>query len=248
MTETPSLLVGLERLREQAYDVVVIDRDASDRPATDLLLAIHASTHQQQAVLILADGGDRLEATDYLMAGANAYLSLHQTTTQELVWQMHSAVLFSRQQVENIRLRARQQRYGEQEQREVLSLLEEQATIFRLASRPGHEPDRSSAHVTEELTQDFQELLQAYIVMGRGNIGTEVTRLADRIRDASCSIAEILNRFTIALESLVRDRGTRSARHVFNRGNLLLLDLMLTITDRVPLRKTHEHHDCDSHL
>ena len=112
-----------------------VDRDASDRPAAELMLAIQASTHEHQAVLVLADGDDRLEATDYLLAGATGYLSLRQTTTQELVWQLHAAAQRACLHVENFRLRAWQQRYREQEQREVLSLLEEQSAIFGVAAR-----------------------------------------------------------------------------------------------------------------
>ena len=76
----------------------------------------------------------------------------------------------------------------------------------------------------------------------------EVQRLAERLHGESCSLAQTLHLFTLASQSLVRDRGARSSRHIFNRGNLLLLDLLLHWADPTPRKETHEHHDCHSDL
>jgi hypothetical protein len=252
VTVTPSLLVGLEHLREQAFDVVVVDRDASDRSAADLMLAIHASTHEHQSVLVLSDHHDRTEAADYLLAGAAGYLLLHLTTIQELIWQLHSAAQLARLQVENQRLRSWQERYREHEQTEVLGLLDEQSQLFAIAAGL-REHSASSGPLdakTESirLQQAFRELLQAYVVMGRGQLTGEVQDVVNRLHAESHSLAATLHAFTKALRSLVQDRGARTSRHVLNRGNLLLLDLLLKWADRQPRREANEHFRRHSHL
>jgi DNA-binding NarL/FixJ family response regulator len=244
VTVTPSLNVGLEQLREQAYDVVVIDRDASDRPAADLLSAIQAGTDEHQAVLILADGEDRGEATNYLLAGASGYLGLRHTTTRELVWQLHAAAEQSQLQRDHRRMQTWQSRADQLQQQEVLGLLQEQITRFTWAARredPRYPGTRTSRETPHDWPQTCRELLQAYLVMGQGHLADEVGRLADRLHDKSESLPSLLLAFAQAMHDLVQDRGTRSARHVVHRGNLLLFDLVLAWADRHSARTANEH-------
>jgi CheY-like chemotaxis protein len=228
ITETPSFTAGLERLREQDYDVVLLDQDTSRRPAAELIAAIQAGTRPDQAVVVLADGDDRLLAADFLLAGANAYLSLRSTTTRELVCQLQRAARLSQLQAENRRLHSWQQRSGERDQEEVLDCLqEEERLIAQFATSSGiTEFERPPTG-----RQNCGELLQAYVVMGRGGLDDEVRRLVVGWRAQDRPLAALLADFNAAHHALVQDRGGRSARHVLHRGNLLLLELLLSWTE-----------------
>jgi hypothetical protein len=246
VTVTPSLSLGLEQLRERSYEVVVVDRDASDLAATDLLAAIHAGTHEHQAVLILAEGESRVDATDYLLSGANGYLCLRQTTTRELVWQLHAAAEQSRTQRQYQRLQARQSHADQIQKQEVLSLLEQQISRFTWATRREDTPRLAADRLTTSPSdgrQSGRELLQAYLVMGQGQMADEVQRLAARIQSRGESLPAALLALAEAMHELVQDRGTRSARHVIDRGNLLMFDLVIAWASRLPARTAHEHFD-----
>ncbi len=248
VTESPALSVALEQLRKQAFDVIVIDRGASDRNAGEVLMAIRANTYEQQPVVVLSERADRDDAADFLMAGATAFLSLRVTTPREFVWQLQAAAAHGRWQREHQQLRAWQQRQIEQEQHEILGLLEEQSTVFGIAARLDDEAQASAGTALRhlpELAVSCRDLLQAYVVMGRGHLGREVERFAVELHNSQTPLARVLQAFTQAIQALVRDRGARSSRHVYNRGNLLLFDLLLRWSDLPPRKETHEpvrHH------
>jgi hypothetical protein len=247
-----SLATGLEHLRAAPLDVVVIDRDISPRSPSEILLAIQTSTHEQQAVIVLSDDGQRQDAAEFLRAGAAAYLPLHSTTPAELAWQMHAAAERAALRRENQQLRAWQQRHSEQEQQEILCLLEEQAALLQqlatplrsAASSPISQP---TGDPPTRLKQLSHELLQAYVIMGRGHLAGEVRRFADRLHREGTPLATALQAFNEAIASQAADRGSRSLRHIYNRGNLLILDILLHWATRAVARESHEaiHHHSD---
>ncbi|MCH7686062.1 MAG: hypothetical protein IH899_05170 [Planctomycetes bacterium] len=79
----------------------------------------------------------------------------------------------------------------------------------------------------EEIHDYYQELLRTYVIMGSGNLGNEITRLAELISTAGLTPRETLQLHLERLETLVRGLGSRSTRHVMARADLLALEFMM---------------------
>jgi hypothetical protein len=79
-------------------------------------------------------------------------------------------------------------------------------------------------------------MLRAYVVMGAGNLADEMTTLASLLADAGVSARRTMQLHVHVLEELVGALGNRSARHVMNRADLLVLEVMAHLADGYRLR------------
>ena len=68
--------------------------------------------------------------------------------------------------------------------------------------------------------------------MGSGNLMKELDRFVQRV---ATSIRWLDSswppRFSTVMRAVIEELGTRSSRHVYNRGNLLLLDLLFRLSN-----------------
>jgi hypothetical protein len=81
------------------------------------------------------------------------------------------------------------------------------------------------------LVSHYRELLRTYVIMGVGNLSGEMARLAEMLATAEVSAQRALRLHVAVLEELVQGLGTRSARHVMNRADLLALEVMGHLAD-----------------
>jgi len=88
----------------------------------------------------------------------------------------------------------------------------------------------------ERLVAHYREMLRAYVVMGAGNLADEMTTLASLLADASISAQRTMQLHVHVLEELIGSLGNRSARHVMNRADLLVLEVMAHLADGYRLR------------
>lgn len=88
----------------------------------------------------------------------------------------------------------------------------------------------------ERLVAHYREMLRAYVVMGAGNLADEMTKLADLLADAEISARRTMQLHVHVLEELIESLGNRSARHVMNRADLLVLEVMAHLADGYRLR------------
>lgn len=79
----------------------------------------------------------------------------------------------------------------------------------------------------DELNDYYHELLRTYVIMGSGNLGGEIARLAELIALAGLGPREALQLHLDRVEALVRGLGSRSTRHIMARADLLALELMI---------------------
>jgi DNA-binding NarL/FixJ family response regulator len=93
-----------------------------------------------------------------------------------------------------------------------------------------------------ELTTHYQELLRAYVIMGAGNLSSEMSTLARLLAEANVSAQRTMQLHLHVLEELVGGLGNRSARHVMNRADLLALEVMSHLADNYRQR----YHDRES--
>jgi DNA-binding response OmpR family regulator len=86
---------------------------------------------------------------------------------------------------------------------------------------------RQRVPLPNKINDYYQELLRTYVIMGSGNLGKEIAKLAELLTVAGLSPREGLQLHLQRVESLVRGLGNRSTRHVMARADLLALELMI---------------------
>jgi DNA-binding response OmpR family regulator len=83
----------------------------------------------------------------------------------------------------------------------------------------------------ERLVNHYRELLRAHVVMGVGNLAGEMTALAALLAEAGISSQRTMQLHVHVLEDLIGSLGNRSARHVMNRADLLVVEVMAHLAD-----------------
>jgi DNA-binding response OmpR family regulator len=97
-------------------------------------------------------------------------------------------------------------------------------------------PQFLECDLPEQLIGHYREMLRAYVVMGAGNLSHEMTTLANLLADTNISARRTMQLHVQVLEELVNTLGNRSARHVMNRADLLVLEVMAHLADGYRLR------------
>ena len=83
----------------------------------------------------------------------------------------------------------------------------------------------------QSLVAHYRELLRTYVIMGVGNLTTEMADLSEMLATSGVSAQRALQLHVTVLEDLVAGLGARSARHVMNRADLLVLEVMGHLAD-----------------
>jgi hypothetical protein len=91
----------------------------------------------------------------------------------------------------------------------------------------------------DRLVTHYRELLRTHVVMGAGNLADELSSLATLLADANITAQRAMQLHVHVLEELVGSLGNRSARHVMNRADLLVLEVMAHLADGYR-RRYHE--------
>jgi DNA-binding NarL/FixJ family response regulator len=94
----------------------------------------------------------------------------------------------------------------------------------------------------ERLVNHYRELLRAHVVMGAGNLAEEMTALAALLAEAGISAQRTMQLHVHVLEDLIGSLGNRSARHVMNRADLLVVEVMAHLADGYRRRYHERHH------
>jgi len=94
----------------------------------------------------------------------------------------------------------------------------------------------------ERLVNHYRELLRAHVVMGVGNLAGEMTALAQLLAEAGISAQQTMQLHVHVLEDLIGSLGNRSARHVMNRADLLVVEVMAHLADSYRRRYDERQH------
>jgi hypothetical protein len=100
----------------------------------------------------------------------------------------------------------------------------------------------------EPLVGHYRELLRAYVIMGSGNLAAEMNTLAELLVSAGISAPQAMQLHLHVLETLVRGLGSRSARHVVSRADLLVLEVMVHLTEGYRHRYLERQHPAEQLL
>jgi hypothetical protein len=135
---------------------------------------------------------------------------------------------------ENHRLGLAEQSRLQREHDEADKLISQQrALIGDLESLRQERPCEKtvSLRLPNELISHYRELLRTYVIMGSGNLGCELKRLAELLVAAGMTAQQTMQLHLRAVEELVHGLGARSSRHVMTRADLLGLEVMVHLAE-----------------
>lgn len=237
LDEVQGMSAGLARLRDDVYDAVLVSHEGGGLNALDVLDAIRAGSSDEQPIVVLGEQSEQEMSALCYESGGDAYVCVNTSTTRRLIWEVARAVERHRLIAENRRMLGEQRRRMQQEHDEAARLLQQQRAMIedleRLPDSTRSSTDWNSPlrSLPETLVQHYRELLRAYVVMGAGNLVEEMSRLSDLLVSASVTAQEVMLLHVQVLEALLQGLGNRSARHVMNRADLLILEVMVHLAD-----------------
>ena len=82
-----------------------------------------------------------------------------------------------------------------------------------------------------QLVEHYRQLLKAYVIMGSGNLAQEMSTLAELLTFSGISAPQSMQLHLHVVDELIRGLGTRSARHVVTRADLLALEVMVHLCE-----------------
>ena len=245
LEQAPTLALGLARLRDQVFDAVLINHDSHDHDALSALEAIRTGSSDEQPIVVLGKlPAEELSVCCY-EAGGDAYLCVENTTTRRLLWEIARAVQRHQLSVENSRLQQLSHQRLRLEQDETGRLLQQQrAMVFgdekaALAGGPlGQHWSKTyrlaaadPVALAAPLIEHYRELLRTYVMMGSGNLSQELTQLARQLVTEEITAQTVMTMHLSVVEEMVQGLGSRSARHLMNRADLLIVEIMIHLVD-----------------
>lgn len=256
LDEAAGAAAGIARLREDRYDAVLVSHQPGLLDALELVEGLRSGGAEEPLVVLGAEDEAELAALCY-EAGADAYLRVETTTTRALLWVVARSIEWRRMARENQRLLEAERKRLRVEHSEAERLLDQQRALIRdletlrcsgLADELAEDElapealrnadrafeDRSAAAPLDPqsaLAANYRELLRGYVIMGSGNLAREIGALADSLAAAGVSAPEAIQLHVQVLEDLVRGLGSRSARHVMSRADLLVLEVIVHLAE-----------------
>ncbi len=257
LEEAVGMADGLHRLREDAFDAVLISHEEPDLNSLELLDGLRAGGGDEQPVVVLGTLSEQEMSALCYEAGADAYVCIQTTTIRSLIWTVSRAIERRRLVAENRRLQQGEAHRRQLEHREARQLLAQQREMVlgtEAVDRPAGErqplpgcadapaPQRLAKSLAEPLSARYRELLRTYVIMGSGNLAEEIKQLADVLASSQVTAQQAMLLHLDVLEEMVRGLGHRSARHVMNRAGLLILELMVCLGEGYRIRLWEQSH------
>lgn len=253
LEEVVGVTAGLARLRDEVFDALLITHEPPVMDALELIEGLRAGGAEDPMVVLGNQPVRELAALCYEV-GADAYCDTSSTTTRSLIWtvaramERHRLIRENRRFVQAERQRLRlEHREAERMLSQQRMLIAELATLQQGPSAAAAVPaentdaDHLSANTAdppptvcslpERLTVHYRELLRAHVIMGTGNLADEMTTLADLLASAGVTARQTMQLHLHVLEQLIHGLGNRSARHVLNRADLLILEVMAQLAE-----------------
>lgn len=240
---------AVARLRDESFDLVLLLHAPPQCDALETVEGLRTGGHEEP-ILILTDAADAQFTPLAYEAGADAHLCIPDTTTRTLLWTAARAIERRRLQRDNRRLLMADRQRLRQEHLEADRLLSEQRALIRgLEALSAPPPSVSAADpplhprtsesctaldllpLPDNLIALYRELLRAYVIMGHGNLSAEMQQLSDLLAATGISPRQTMLLHLQVLEELLRGLGSRGARHVMTRGDLLVLEMMMHLAE-----------------
>ncbi|MBM4000180.1 MAG: response regulator transcription factor [Planctomycetes bacterium] len=226
------IAAGAARLRDETYDAVLLSHEGEQLDALDLLHVVRTGSRDDLPVVVLGSPSEEEMAALCYEAGGDAYICVHTTTVRTLLWKMALARERHELIAENRRLEQGQLQRLQLEHDEANRLLGQQRDMLRDLEHMRREPGamvpdsgEDALPLPEQLVAHYRELLRTYVIMGSGNLGVEMHQLAGLLTQACVAPRQVMRLHLAVLEEMVQGLGNRSARHVMNRADILILEM-----------------------
>jgi DNA-binding response OmpR family regulator len=251
---------GLARLRDETFDAVLVSHMPGELDAMELIEGYRTGGADEPIIVLGTQSEQEMSVLCYEV-GADSYVCVNTTTTRNLIWVVVRAVQRHQLVRENRRLQQADRSRLEREHEEAERLLDQQrAMILDLESlqqdsvsppqvpplngptgcrgkaAPADSllpaaPPHATPELPAELITHYRELLRTYVIMGSGNLSSELSRLAELMVSAGLTARQAMQLHLHVLEELVHGLGTRSTRHVMTRADLLALEIMVHLAE-----------------
>jgi len=240
---------ALSLLRDESFDCLLVrinsNRQGSGDDPVSLARGIRAGGCSDPIVIVTMATDDETWNTA-LRLNVDLLVTAKGWESSALVQAIQRAVERGRMLHEIDRLASADRRRLVRERDEAEYLLDQQRRfVTALEHFAGHGEDRaaeghmqadgtfsappSSVGLPLEFDEYYQELLRTYVIMGSGNLATEIVKLAEVLSQAAFTPRQVLDLHLVRVERLVRGLGNRSTRHVMARADLLALELMVRL-------------------
>lgn len=258
LRETVGITAGLAMLRDEVFDIVVVYHEPGVLDALDFVEGLRTGGHEEPMIVLGDEAPQTFEALAYEV-GADAYCAMKQTTTRCLLWEFARAIRRYELVSENRRMIEAERQRLASEHTEAERLLDEQRTLLSeleaidegeppsgeyLAGALANAPSASRRTLPTELLTLYRDMLQTYVVMGSGNLTDELNSLAQVLIESHVSAHQVMQLHVEVLEGMINGLGRRSARHVMNRADLLVLEMTVHLAEGYRLR-LEERRDSD---
>ena len=237
---------GIERIRDDVFDAIIVSHEPEQFDAFEFLGAVRAGNGEHQPTLVLGDSpAHEMRVLSYEV-GAGAYVCINHTSTRELMWQLARVIERHELLVENRRLVMEHKHRLQLEHEEATRLLEQQRELIKTAQthswhmqgEPSHPQITpcTGASVPDSLVAHYKELLQTYVIMGSGNLSSRIQTFSSQLAKLGITAQQSMQMHLQVLEQVVNQLKSRSARHVVNRADLLVLDVLLHLCEEYQQR------------
>jgi len=256
LEEAVGATAGVTRLRDEVFDAVLVSHEPGEVDALEVVEAIRAGGNED-AVIVLGRAAEAEASVPLFEVGTDAYLCISTTNPQALTWQVARAIERVQLLRDNRRHTENERQRLELEHTEAGRLLDQQRNLIGDLERTlGSEstsslvgdkqgggehdsdnvavpniPKSASSVLPARLLDHYGELVRAYVVMGSGNLADEMQAFAQLLVTAGVTAHEAMLMHIDVTEQLVRGRGSRSAKHLVSRAELLILEIMVHLAE-----------------
>ena len=211
---------------------ILSEQSARELPSE--IRSIRTGCSAIQPIVMLGTLLSEQVAVGCFRAGADAYLDLTMTTTEHLLWQLAQASERQKLLEENQRLEQFRHQHSQRESEEARSRWQEQLTMLgdTMMGPESFREQGDSPVFDPNLMGYYREVLQTQIIMGSGKLSEEVRQLGDLLVTEGMTADSILRMHLVIVQDTMEELGSRSARHVMNRADTLVIDLLCQVADR----------------
>jgi len=238
LDEAVGSAAGLARLRDEAFDAVLVSHVPGELDALALIEGYRTGGADEPIIILGTQSEQEMSVLCYEV-GADGYVCVNTATTRQLIWVVARATQRHQLVRENRRLNQAEHTRLQRENEEARRLLEQQRALLEELDDPAA---ADQPRLPDELVALYRELLRTYVIMGSGNLGGELSRLAGVLAAAGINAAQALQLHLTVLEELIQGLGSRSSRHVMSRADLLALEVVAHLADRYRRRYLEQIH------
>ena len=179
--------------------------------ALDLIEGYRTSGADEPIIVLGSQSEQEMAALCYEV-GADGYICVHTTTTRNLIWVVARAIQRHQLIQENQHLHQADQNRLQREHDEATRLIQEQRALIESPAPAGDslpaaataDEKIAQAPLPAELIAHYRELLRIYVIMGSGNLGGELRRLAELLVAAGLTARQTIQLHLLAVEELLR--------------------------------------------